>query len=159
MIMTRLDFLNSIFIFFKVKEENTELKNIYQDALTTKKTIDWFKMYKSVITTAESRYLPPAKWFIEKMKNFEIVPVGSLDGHKVKVIYKNGKFTEYVMITEFGINLNKLVERCKFGDNKDKDGNEIARIELYDQNVLICQKETYPKNAPYKLLYECEKEG
>lgn len=156
MIMTRLDFLNSIFIFFKVKEDDQELKNIYQDALTTKKTIDWFKMYKSVITTAESRYLPAPKWFIEKMKNFEIVPVGSLDGYKVKVIYKNSRFTEYVMITGFDIKLNKLVERCKFGDNKDKNGNEIARIELYNPDVLFLEKENCPKNAEYKLLYECK---
>lgn len=154
--MSRLDFINSIFIFFKVKDDNQELKNIYQDALITTKTIDWFKMYKSVITTAESRYLPAPKWFIEKMKNFEIVPVGSLDGHKVKVIYKNGKFTEYVMVTDFDIKLNKLVERCKFGDNKGKDGNEIARIELYDPDVLFLQKENCPKNAEYKLLYECK---
>lgn len=154
--MTRLDFINSIFIFFKVKDDNQELKNIYQDALMTTKTIDWFKMYKSVISTVESRYLPTPKYFIEKMKNFEIVPVESLDGHKVKVIYKNGKFTEYVMVTDFDIKLNKLVERCKFGDNKDKDGNEIARIELYDPDVLFLQKENCPKNAEYKLLYECK---
>lgn len=154
--MTRLDFINSIFIFFKVKEDNQELKNIYQDALMTTKTIDWFKMYKSVISTVESRYLPAPKYFIEKMKNFEIIPIGSLDSHKVKVIYKNGRFTEYVMVTGFGIKLNKLVERCKFGDNKDKDGNEIARIELYDPDVLFLQKENCPKNAEYKLLYECK---
>lgn len=156
MIMTRLDFINSIFIFFKVKDDNQELKNIYQDALMTTKTINWFKMYKSIISTVESRYLPAPKYFIEKMKNFEIIPVGSLDYHKVKVIYKNGRFTEYVMVTGFDIKLNKLVERCKFGDNKAKDGNEIARIELYDPNVLFLHKKTCPENATYKLLYECK---
>lgn len=60
--MTRLEFLRRIFSFFGKNDE--ELLKTYDVALTTRQSIDWDKLYKKVLTEAESRYLPPPKWFI-----------------------------------------------------------------------------------------------
>ena len=60
--MTRLEFLQEIFKFFGKNDE--DLLRTYDMALTTRDNIDWGKLYKKIITEAESRYLPAPKWFI-----------------------------------------------------------------------------------------------
>ena len=72
--MTRLEFLQEIFKFFGKKDE--DLLRTYDIALTTKDNIDWQKLYKKVITEAESRYLPAPKWFLGMMPSFIITEPG-----------------------------------------------------------------------------------
>ena len=65
--MTRLKFLQEVFKFFGKNDE--DLLRTYDIALTTKENIDWDKLYKKVLTEAESRYLPAPSWFISKFPN------------------------------------------------------------------------------------------
>lgn len=72
--MNRIEFLQEIFKFFGKKDE--DLLRTYDIALTTKDDIDWQKLYKKVITEAESRYLPAPKWFLSMMPSFVITKPG-----------------------------------------------------------------------------------
>lgn len=144
--MDRATFLDLIFGFFKVKDEYNSLKQSYDIALTTKKNIDWQAMYIYVLKNVESRYLPPPKWFLSKMKCFECIAQGGLDGYKVRVYYKSGRITEFVVISDVETSLQKIIFNSKNTDN-------IVKAELYDQNVTFIGNNVYPDNAEFKVIY------
>lgn len=142
--MTRNDFLTMVFSFFKVKDDNNELKKIYDMALSTRKHINWELLYTNIIKTVETRYLPAPKWFIEKMKYYEIIEESSLEGKKVLITYKNNKKTEYIIKPDVFTNLKKLVAQ---NDN-------IIKAELYDANVTFFETCMFPTDAQGQLLYK-----
>ena len=147
--MNRGTFLDLIFSFFKVKDDDNSLKQSYDMALITRKSIDWQAMYMNVIKTAESRYLPPPKWFLAKMKYFEIHEQGSLDGSKIRITYKSGRITEYVVTSDFETKLQNLIFRFK---NLDK----IIKAELYKSDVTFIGKNIFPFDAEAKVIYQAE---
>lgn len=144
--MTRDDFLTLIFSFFKVKDDDNQLKKIYDTALSTRKRINWESLYTNIIKTVETRYLPAPKWFIEKMKYFEIIEESSLEGKKVLITYKNNKKTEYVIKSDVFTNLKNLIAR---NDN-------IVKAELYNDDVTFWETSMYPANAQGQILYQKE---
>ena len=64
--MERRDFIEAIFAFFNVKDEEKTLYKAYDLALTSGKNVDWGKLYVNTLKEATSRYLPPPKFFIDK---------------------------------------------------------------------------------------------
>lgn len=144
--MTRDDFLTLIFSFFKVKDDDNQLKKIYDTALSTRKRINWESLYTNIIKTVETRYLPAPKWFIEKMEYFEIIEESSLEGKKVLITYKNNKKTEYVIKSDVFTNLKNLIAR---NDN-------IVKAELYNADVTFWKTSMYPANAQGEILYQKE---
>lgn len=145
--MNREQFLDLIFKFFKARDEDKELLKAYDLALSTKKQINWQGLYAHILQTTESRYLPAPKYFLEKMRNFEIVTRGSLDGHKVRAIFKSGKVIQYVVINDFKVNLARLREDFEKLD-------PIVRVELYPPEVTIIGQVIVPKDFEPKVLYE-----
>lgn len=142
--MTRDDFLTLIFSFFKVKDDDNQLKKIYDTALSTRKRINWETLYTNIIKTVETRYLPAPKWFIEKMKYYEIIEESSLEGKKVLITYDNGKRTEYVIKAEVFTTLQNVLARNK----------NIAKAELFNSSVTFFENLMYPTEAQGQLLYK-----
>ena len=88
--MQRSEFIDEVFTFFKCKDE--DLKRAYDLAFTVREPIDWAKLYRIVISEAESRYLPAPKWFKEKFYRCEKIEegvYGTPDGVRVRMILKH----------------------------------------------------------------------
>lgn len=147
--MNRITFLDLIFSFFKVKDEDNSLKQSYDMALTTRKNIDWQAMYMNVIKTAESRYLPAPKWFLAKMKCFEIYEQGHLDGKKVRVFYKSGRITEYIILSDIETKLSNLISKFKALD-------KVVKAELFDSDVTFIGQNIFPDDAQFQVIYQAE---
>lgn len=147
--MNRITFLDLIFGFFKVKDDDNSLKQSYDMALTTRKNIDWQAMYMNVIKTAESRYLPAPKWFIAKMKCFEIYEQGHLDGKKIRVLYKSGRITEYIIASDIETKLSNLISRFKALD-------KVVKAELFDADVTFIGQNIFPNDAQFQVIYQAE---
>ena len=147
--MNRRTFLDLIFGFFKVKDDDNSLKQSYDMALTTKKNIDWQAMYMNVIKTAESRYLPAPKWFLAKMKCFEIYEQGYLDGKKIRVFYKSGRITEYIIVSDIETKLSNLISRFK-------DLDKVVKAELFDSDVTFIGQNIFPNDAQFQVIYQAE---
>ena len=147
--MNRITFLDLIFSFFKVKDDDNSLKQSYDMALTTRKNIDWQAMYMNVIKTAESRYLPAPKWFLAKMKYFEIYEQGYLDGKKIRVFYKSGRITEYIIVSDIETKLSNLISRFK-------DLDKVVKAELFDSDVTFIGQNIFPNDAQFQVIYQAE---
>lgn len=147
--MNRITFLDLIFSFFKVKDDDNSLKQSYDMALTTRRNIDWQAMYMNVIKTAESRYLPAPKWFLAKMKCFEIYEQGHLYGKKIRVFYKSGRITEYIIASDIETKLSNLISRFK-------DLDKVVKAELFDADVTFIGQNIFPNDAQFQVIYQAE---
>lgn len=94
--MERLEFIERIFTLYRVNPENNrELVLIYDDALSTRKPVDWDKLYKSVISTADGG-LPKPGFFTAKFDTcLKDVNYTTADGIRLKVSLNDGFSYEY----------------------------------------------------------------
>lgn len=91
--MNRREFIEKVFVLFRKKPENNEeLIIIYDNAFTTKKPVDWDKLYNQTVAQAESTTLPMPQWFTSK---FDIclkdVDYATADGLKIRMMIKDRK--------------------------------------------------------------------
>lgn len=133
--MERLEFIEKVFTLYRVNPENNrDLVLIYDDAFSVNKPIDWDKLYKRVLNTAEGG-LPKPGWFVSQfdgcLKNNDyLVP----DGLKVRLV-----LTDYVYEFET-CQLNKTLEEMKLkAMRKFKD--KFRSFELLDESNPIIEDE------------------
>ena len=145
--MTKTEFLQKIFEFFGKNDEN--LLKIYFDALDTRKQIDWNRLYLHIIKTTENGYLPKPKYFISLFPQFEMknYKQGNYNGYQVRITYKSGRFTDFVVTNWADTSLKDLIIKCQGRD-------DIKRAELYEPTVTLMAHSIYPKDAKAELLYE-----
>lgn len=130
--MDRAEFREEIFAFFN-RGNNESLKQSYDLAFTVKEPIDWDKLYRLVITSAESRYLPSPKWFldffpqcIKREDNNYTTP----DGLKVKLTLNDGYSYEFETY-----HLSYTLEEIKQKFMK-KYRDKFKSLSLFDEEQL-----------------------
>lgn len=145
--MTRIEFLKEIFKFFGKNDE--ELLKAYDMALTTKDKIDWDKLYKKVITSVESRYLPAPKWFISLLPNYIIQDEGQYrydDGQSV--LRLKDRFYVFDMW-----HVNKTLEEIE-RHYKNKYGSSFVSFKYYPPEFTIMGRNIYHYVNGKRELYE-----
>lgn len=153
--MNRHEFIKQLFAFFK--DSSTERMKAYDCGLSVNRPINWDKLYTIVIKDCDK--MPSVKYLRAQFDycrpNMDSSQNG---GKKMRVIYQNGKFTDYV-VCDFGLNLQEIIQ----GKNMDN----IKEVRLYPQktiykdddgnnwnvDVALIGSNVFPKNTPYEVLY------
>lgn len=154
--MDRKDFIDAIFSFFNVKDEEKTLYKAYDLALSSGKNIDWDKLYIKTLKEVTSRYLPTPKFFIDLFYDCRKITVNSSkdDGKHIRVFYKSGRFTDFV-VCDFGLSINQLKQKSPKNDN-------IVEIRMYPKQVTVDNEtvdvtltsdDVYPKGTPYEVIF------
>ena len=129
--MQRGEFIEQVFMFFKSKDEN--LMRAYDLALTVKECIDWDKLYRIVLNEAESRYLPPPKWFKDffpRCIKQDAVNYATQDGIKIRINLKDGykyDYETYQNSLPFEEIKQRAMRRFK---------GEFANMQMFDETEL-----------------------
>ena len=94
--MNRREFIQKIFVLFRKKPENNEdLIVVYDNAFSTKKPVDWDKLYTLTVAQAESSTLPMPQWFTSKFDMcLKDVDYATADGLQIRVLIKDRKHPE-----------------------------------------------------------------
>jgi hypothetical protein len=145
--LTRLEFLREIFKFFGKNDE--ELLKAYDMALTTKDKIDWDKLYKKVITSVESRYLPAPKWFISLLPNYIIQDKGQYrydDGQSVL------RLTDRFYVFDMW-HVTRTIEEIA-NHYKNKYGSNFVSFKYYPPEFTIMGRNIYHYVNGKRELYE-----
>lgn len=158
--MTRLEFLQEIFKFFGKKDD--ELLKTYDIALTTRDNIDWQKLYKKVITEAESRYLPAPKWFLGMMPSFIITELGQYKYDNGNIVYvlrddarkkRTGHHLFYTVPLWHETRTISEIEKLY----RQKYGERLLSFKYYPENYRIIGNKIY-KTIISIELYNDDKE-
>lgn len=154
--MERKDFIDAIFSFFKVKDEEQSMYKAYDLALSSgSQYVDWNMLYLKVLKEVESRFLPPPNFFIEQFSACKKRSFNSSkdDGKIVRVFFKDGRVNDLV-VADSSLTISKL----KKGPRK----GEIKEIRIYPKqvevdnelvNVVVIGGNVYPAESPYEVLY------
>jgi hypothetical protein len=145
--LTRIEFLKEIFKFFGKNDE--ELLKAYDMALTTKDKIDWDKLYKKVITSVESRYLPAPKWFISLLPNYIIQDKGQYrydDGQSVL------RLTDRFYVFDMW-HVTRTIEEIA-NHYKNKYGSSFVSFKYYQPEFTIMGRNIYHYVNGKRELYE-----
>ena len=147
--MTRLEFLKEIFKFFAKNDE--DLLKTYDIALTTRDNIDWEKLYKKVITEAESRYLPAPSWFIAKFPNCIKYEEGQyrFDNGTGVLLIKDDKLKQRTGHNRYYVydmwhTTHTIDEICK--NFKSKYGNQFISFKYYPEEFSIIGNKVFDHN-------------
>lgn len=145
--MTRIEFLKEIFKFFGKNDE--ELLKAYDMALTTKDKIDWDKLYKKVITSVESRYLPAPKWFISLLPSYVVYDEGQ---------YKYSGGTGVLKLTyrfyTYPMDMAEHTISEYFDNFKKKYGSSFVSFKYYPPEFTIMGRNIYHYVNGKRELYE-----
>jgi hypothetical protein len=139
--------LKEIFKFFGKNDE--ELLKAYDMALTTKDKIDWDKLYKKVITSVESRYLPAPKWFISLLPNYIIQDKGQYrydDGQSVL------RLTDRFYVFDMW-HVTRTIEEIA-NHYKNKYGSSFVSFKYYPPEFTIMGRNIYHYVNGKRELYE-----
>ena len=155
--MDRREFLNMIFSFFNVKDEEQTLYKSYDLALSKINNVDWDKLYIKTLENVSSRYLPAPKFFLDLMpccikREFN---ESKNDGNHIRVIFDSGRYTDFV-ICGFGLTLPQIKEKSLKNDN-------VKEVRMYPKEVLdkdnnlvtvsLIGDYVYPSGTPYEVVY------
>lgn len=143
--MDRNEFLDAIFAFFKVKDEEKTQYKAYDLALSKGRNIDWDRMYLKTIESVETRYLPAPKFFLNLFPSCQRISFqqSKFMGYKVRIHYSNGKYTDYV-VSGFGLNKEKIL--------KNKNVN-VVKMVMYPPTTTLIGKNIIPEDSEYNVLY------
>lgn len=130
--MERLEFIEKIFTLYRVNPENNrDLALIYDDAFSTRKPVDWDKLYRMVIASAEGGGLPKPGYFTSR---FELcLKAGETttpDGLKVKLTLNDGYSYEFETY-----HLSYTLEEIKQKFMK-KYRDKFKSLSLFDEEQL-----------------------
>lgn len=133
--MERLEFIEKVFTLYRVNPENNkELVLIYDDAFSVNKPVDWDRLYKRILNSAEGG-LPKPGWFVSQfdgcLKNKDYA---TPDGLKIRLV-----LTDYVYEFET-CQLNHTLEEMKLkAIRKYKD--KFKSFDLLDEINPIIEEE------------------
>lgn len=136
--MNRREFIEKIFVLFrKTPEKNEDLILIYDNAFSTKKAVDWGKLYKLTVSQAESSTLPMPQWFISKFDMcLKDVDYATADGLKIRILIKDKKNPQGYPY-EYETYCNNLSFEAIKQKAKKKWGTNFFGIQIYDEIDLV----------------------
>lgn len=133
--MIRREFIEKVFTLFRKKAENNEeLVRVYDEALSTKKAVDWDKLYKLTVMEAETTNLPMPQWFTSKFDMcLKDIDYATEDGLKVRIYVKDKKHTEgYPYDFETYRNTLSFEELKQKAMNKWKE--QFLSMQIFDED-------------------------
>ena len=133
--MQRLEFIEKVFTLFrKNPENNADLIRIYDDAFSTKKPVDWDKLYTLTVAQAESSTLPMPQWFTSKFDMcLKDVDYATADGLQIRVLIKDRKHPEgYPYDFETYRNTLSFEELKQKAMNKWKE--QFLSMQIFDED-------------------------
>lgn len=150
--MDRMDFINKVFKFYKVIDENGELKRTYDRALSVRYSVDWNALYEYIIKTAETRILPLPKYFVDKLSQFKKInqTLATNEGCIIRVILDNGYYYDFTIVNfDCNTTLDKVKKRFADKDENQKLCTRVKKIIRYPKEaVLIGDKVYFNVNLP-----------
>lgn len=154
--MDRKEFIESVFAFFNVKDEEKNLFRAYDLALSSGKNIDWNKLYMKTLKEATSRYLPPPKFFIEKFFDCRKPNINfdKFDGNPIRIFLKNGRFIDFVACSS-GLSLDQIKAKAPKNDNVVEVRMYPKQVKVDDETVevVLMGESVYPAGTPYEVIF------
>lgn len=126
----RFEFLQAIFLFFRVNDEGGTLFKTYEVALTCKFPVNWQELYLYVIQKVETKTLPLPKFFVDLLPKFEKRPIEYTadEGSTVRVEFYNGLFYDFYITSNAKSSISDVFQKHK---------RSIKSIVHYPKGVLL----------------------
>lgn len=135
--INRMDFITKIFKFYKVIDENGELKRTYDRALSVRYSVDWYALYEHIIKTAETRILPLPKYFVDKLSQFKKQTQAEIadEGCIIRVTLDNGRYYDFTVV--------RFDTQVSLGLIKKKFGTKIKKVVQYPKETTFVGDNAY----------------
>lgn len=143
---TRSVFINKIFSFYKVVDENNVLKQTYDRALSVKYPVEWAALYEHIIKTAETRILPLPKFFVDKLplykKKSECVIEN--EGAIIRVILDNDRYYDFTVVSfDTKTTLGSIQKKFSYKDELGAVHTRIKKIIRYPKGTTFIGNSVY----------------
>ena len=128
---SRREFLNEVFRFFNVKDEQKTAARAYDLALSVNYPVDWTAFYLDVVKTVDKKQLPVPKFFTDKIRNFKKKTAIETadDGKQVRVELKDGYYYDFTV----SAGAANRIERFKNQQN-------VKKITVYPKTAALIGK-------------------
>lgn len=143
---TRSDFINNVFKFYKVIDDNGELKRTYDRALSVRYSVDWNALYEYIIKTAETRILPLPKYFVDKLSQYkkrtqtEIADEGCI----IRVTLDNGYYYDFTVVSfDTKTTLEGIKKRFSYKDENGNYHTKVKKIVRYPKETTFIGDKVY----------------
>ncbi len=138
--MNRIDFITKIFSFYKVIDENGELKRTYDRALSVKYPVEWAALYEHIIKTAETRILPLPKYFVDKLPQYKKRSQKDIDdeGCIIRVTLDNGYYYDFTVVSfDTQTTIGSIKKKFTYKDNAGTTKSKIKKIVYYPKGITF----------------------
>ena len=137
---TRSVFINKIFNFYKVVDENNVLKQTYDRALSVKYPVEWAALYEHIIKTAERRILPLPKFFVDKLPLYKKKSESVIEneGAIIRVILDNGYYYDFTVVSfDTQTTIESIKKNFTYKDNAGTTKSKIKKIVYYPKGITF----------------------
>lgn len=142
----RIDFITKIFSFYKVIDENGELKRTYDRALSVRYPVDWNALYEHVIKTAETRVLPLPKYFVDKLSLYKkrTLTESADEGSIIRVTLDNGYIYDFAVVSfDTNTTLDRIKKKFSFIDENGFPRTKVKKIVRYPKGTTFIGNSVY----------------
>lgn len=144
--LSRLDFIGKVFKFYKVIDENGELKRTYDRALSVKYSVDWNALYEHILKTAETRILPLPKYFVDKLSQYKKLTQTEIadEGCIIRVTLDNGYYYDFTVVSfDTKTTLDSIKKRFSYKDENGNAHTKIKKIVHYPRETSFIGDNVY----------------
>lgn len=138
--LSRLDFIGKVFKFYKVIDENGELKRTYNRALSVKYSVDWNALYEHILKTAETRILPLPKYFVDKLSQYKKLTQTEIadEGCIIRVTLDNGYYYDFTVVSfDTQTTIGSIKKKFTYKDNAGTTKSKIKKIVYYPKGITF----------------------
>lgn len=144
--LSRLDFIGKVFKFYKVIDENGELKRTYDRALSVKYAVDWNALYEHILKSAETRILPLPKYFVDKLSQYKKLTQTEIadEGCIIRVTLDNGYYYDFTIVSfDAKTTLDSIKKRFSYKDENGNAHTKIKKIVRYPRETTFIGDKVY----------------
>lgn len=138
--LSRLDFIGKVFKFYKVIDENGELKRTYDRALSVKYAVDWNALYEHILKSAETRILPLPKYFVDKLSQYKKLTQTEIadEGCTIRVTLDNGYYYDFTVVSfDTQTTVGNIKKRFTYKDSAGTTKSKIKKIVYYPKGITF----------------------
>lgn len=138
--LSRLDFIGKVFKFYKVIDENGELKLTYDRALSVKYAVDWNALYEHILKSAETRILPLPKYFVDKLSQYKKLTQTEIadEGCTIRVTLDNGYYYDFTVVSfDTQTTVGNIKKRFTYKDSAGTTKSKIKKIVYYPKGITF----------------------
>ena len=138
--LSRLDFIGKVFKFYKVIDEDGELKRTYDWALSVKYAVDWNALYEHILKSAETRILPLPKYFVDKLSQYKKRTQTEIadEGCTIRVTLDNGYYYDFTVVSfDTQTTVGNIKKRFTYKDSAGTTKSKIKKIVYYPKGITF----------------------